>query len=105
VGASSTKSFAAESYAVNVKLAKYSHALTDSSLMLTAIVAETFGAWNKASCDFIADLSRWLAARDPSKCRYVESVTWERIDTLPLEYLQYINFFVGRRSGFKSFNF
>jgi hypothetical protein len=66
VGASSTKSFAAESYAVNVKLAKYSNALADSSLMLTPIVAETFGAWNKASYDFIADLSRWLAARDPS---------------------------------------
>jgi hypothetical protein len=84
VGASSTKSFAADSYAVNVKMAKYSHALsTDPSLMLTPIVAETFGAWNKASYDFIADLSRWLAARDPSSSlSAIRSKLFQRVSVI-----------------------
>ena len=83
VGASATKSFAAESYAVNVKLAKYSNALSDSSLMLTPIVAETFGAWSKASYDFISDLSRWLAARDPSSSlSAIRSKLFQRVSVI-----------------------
>jgi hypothetical protein len=72
---------AAEEYAEK-KIRKYSDALAnDNSLALSPIILESFGAWGKGAVDFISDLSRWLAARDPSSkvseicCRLFQRVS------------------------------
>ena len=64
---SGTRGYAAETYASNSKVAKYSDALLkDDSILFTPIIAETYGAWNSQALDFFNDLSSWLATRDPS---------------------------------------
>ena len=64
---SRTRGGAAETYASETKVAKYSDALRkDDSLLFTPIIAETYGAWNSKASDFFNDLSSWLATRDVS---------------------------------------
>jgi len=62
-----TRGYAAETYALNSKIAKYADSLSkDNSVLLSPIIVETYGCWNSCASDFFQDLSSWLAARDPN---------------------------------------
>lgn len=54
---------AAEGYAADVKLRKYSSLCADAGILFTPLVVESCGAWNKAARAFISDLGRRLANR------------------------------------------
>lgn len=77
-----TRAAAAESYA-EAKFRKYSVALQDGSLRLTPVVLETFGAFSKSAAEFVSDLARWIAARDPSSsASLVRSRLFQRVSVI-----------------------